>query len=165
MGYRRIDISSIFLWQGALIASVGSLLGFAFSRGLTWASQSPFFTFVVCSIRITFWLFGDWRHYLGNATAVIAVFIASYVPSSVAAHLQPVDTLRDRVYERRSFFSCRDLERYLGKEEGRVHALRGVFSLDVEAGSLVRSSRTVGLRTKARCSHLGLLDQPDAARS
>src|SRR5260370_9046746 len=27
MGYRRIDISAIFLWQGALFAAVASLLG------------------------------------------------------------------------------------------------------------------------------------------
>src|SRR5437868_15404974 len=27
MGYRRIDISAIFLWQGALIAAVGSIVG------------------------------------------------------------------------------------------------------------------------------------------
>src|SRR5207237_10075957 len=27
MGYRRIDVSSIFLWQGSLIAAEGSLLG------------------------------------------------------------------------------------------------------------------------------------------
>src|SRR5207244_12645640 len=31
--------------------------------------------------------------------------------------------------------SCRDIERYLGQEEERVHALRGV-SLDIEAGSV-----------------------------
>src|SRR5205823_14538148 len=27
MGYRRLDISSIFLWQGAMIAVAGSLIG------------------------------------------------------------------------------------------------------------------------------------------
>ena len=32
MGYRRIDISSIFLWQGALIAAAGSLLGCLLGR-------------------------------------------------------------------------------------------------------------------------------------
>ena len=32
MGYRRIDISAIFLWQGALIAAAGSLLGCLLGR-------------------------------------------------------------------------------------------------------------------------------------
>jgi ABC-type lipoprotein release transport system permease subunit len=36
MGYRRIDISSIFLWQGALIAAAGSLLGCALGALMTW---------------------------------------------------------------------------------------------------------------------------------
>jgi len=31
--------------------------------------------------------------------------------------------------------SCRDIERYLGADESRVHALRGV-SLDIELGSI-----------------------------
>src|SRR5438045_9548735 len=37
MGYRRIDISSIFLWQGALIAAAGSLLGCLLGALLTWS--------------------------------------------------------------------------------------------------------------------------------
>src|SRR5437879_8568751 len=36
MGYRRIDISSIFLWQGALIAAAGSLLGCSLGALMTW---------------------------------------------------------------------------------------------------------------------------------
>ncbi len=42
MGYRRIDISAIFLWQGALIAAVGSLLGCLLGAVMTWGvSQIP----------------------------------------------------------------------------------------------------------------------------
>src|SRR5206468_3730775 len=36
MGYRRIDICSIFLWQGALIAAAGSLLGCLLGGLMTW---------------------------------------------------------------------------------------------------------------------------------
>jgi lipoprotein-releasing system permease protein len=37
----------------------------------------------------------DWRHYVwATLLAIIAVFIASYVPSRRAAQLAPVDTLR-----------------------------------------------------------------------
>src|SRR5438128_10643465 len=36
MGYRRIDISAVFLWQGALIAAAGSLMGCVLGALLTW---------------------------------------------------------------------------------------------------------------------------------
>src|SRR6266705_3402309 len=95
MGYRRIDISAIFLWQGALIAGVGSLIGCILGAMLTWGiSHVP--------IRIRgllytnhFLVVWDWRHYFwATVLASIAVFIASYVPAHRAAQLQPVDTLR-----------------------------------------------------------------------
>jgi lipoprotein-releasing system permease protein len=95
MGYRRIDISAIFLWQGALIAAAGSLLGCALGTVLTWMiGRIP--------IRIRGLLYADhflvswdWRHYLwATLLAVIAVFIASYVPARRAALLPPVATLR-----------------------------------------------------------------------
>src|SRR5207245_5234035 len=36
MGYRRRDISAIFLWQGALIAAAGSVLGCVLGALMTW---------------------------------------------------------------------------------------------------------------------------------
>src|SRR5258708_32553831 len=36
MGYRRIDISWIFLWQGAVIAAAGSLVGCLLGALMTW---------------------------------------------------------------------------------------------------------------------------------
>ncbi len=95
MGYRRIDISAIFLWQGALIAVVGSLIGCLLGAALTWGvSHIP--------IRIRgllyadhFFVIWDWRHYLwATLLAIVAVFIASYVPARRAAQLPPVVTLR-----------------------------------------------------------------------
>jgi lipoprotein-releasing system permease protein len=95
MGYRRIDISAIFLWQGALIAAAGSILGCFAGALMTWGvSQIP--------IRIRGLLFADhflvvwdWRHYLwATVLAIVAVFIASYVPARRAAQLPPVATLR-----------------------------------------------------------------------
>jgi lipoprotein-releasing system permease protein len=95
MGYRRIDISAIFLWQGALIATVGSLIGCILGASLTWiVSKVPIH---VRGLLYTnhFLVVWDWRHYLwGTLLAIVAVFIASYVPAQRAAHLQPVDTLR-----------------------------------------------------------------------
>jgi lipoprotein-releasing system ATP-binding protein len=57
--------------------------------------------------------------------------------------------------------SCRDLERYLGQEEERVHALRGV-SLNVEASSLHAVVGPSGCGKSTLLYILGLLDKPDA---
>jgi lipoprotein-releasing system ATP-binding protein len=57
--------------------------------------------------------------------------------------------------------SCRELERYLGEAEERVHALRGV-SLDVEAGSLHAVVGPSGCGKSTLLYILGLLDAPDA---
>ena len=95
MGYRRIDISAIFLWQGALIAAAGSFLGCLLGSVLTWMiGRIP--------IRIRGLLYADhflvswdWRHYFwATVLAIIAVLIASYVPARRAAELPPVATLR-----------------------------------------------------------------------
>jgi len=57
--------------------------------------------------------------------------------------------------------SCRDLERFLGEQEERVHALCGV-SLDVEAGSLHAVVGPSGCGKSTLLYILGLLDVPDA---
>ena len=95
MGYRRADISAIFLWQGGMIAAVGSTLGCAIGALMTLGvSHIP--------IRVRGLLYANhflvawnWRHYVSaTVLAVIAVFIASYVPARRAAELPPVATLR-----------------------------------------------------------------------
>jgi lipoprotein-releasing system permease protein len=95
MGYRQVDISAIFLWQGALIASVGSLIGCFLGALLTWiVSNVPIH---IRGLLYTnhFLVVWDWRHYFwATVLAGVAVFIASYVPARRAAQLQPVDTLR-----------------------------------------------------------------------
>ena len=95
MGYRRRDISAIFLWQGALIAGVGSIIGCILGALLTLGiSKVPIH---IRGLLYTnhFLVVWDWRHYFwATVLAIIAVFIASYVPAKRAASLQPVDTLR-----------------------------------------------------------------------
>src|SRR5881398_2099551 len=59
--------------------------------------------------------------------------------------------------------SCADIERYLGEEEERVHALRGV-SLKVEAGSVHAVVGPSGCGKSSLVYILGLLDLPDAGR-
>ena len=55
---------------------------------------------------------------------------------------------------------CRDIERFLGEDESRVHALRGV-SLDLEAGSVHAVVGPSGCGKSTLLYLLGLLDRPD----
>jgi lipoprotein-releasing system ATP-binding protein len=57
--------------------------------------------------------------------------------------------------------SCERVERYLGEEEERVHALRGV-SLDIETGSIHAVVGPSGCGKSSLLYILGLLDTPDA---
>ena len=95
MGYRKGDISAIFLWQGAMIAAAGSLIGCAVGALLTWGvSHIPIKVrgLLVADHFLVTW---DWRHYFwATVLALIAVAIASYVPARRAAQLPPVSTLR-----------------------------------------------------------------------
>ena len=59
--------------------------------------------------------------------------------------------------------TCEGLERYLGEEESRVHALRGV-SLTLEAGTVHSVVGPSGGGKSTLLYILGLLDQPDAGR-
>ena len=95
MGYRRWDITIIFLFQGFIVATLGSLLGAAAGALLTYGiSQIPIkVRGVLYADRfIVAW---DYHHYIHAAViAFIAVLTASYFPARRAANLAPVDILR-----------------------------------------------------------------------
>jgi lipoprotein-releasing system permease protein len=95
MGYRRRDISAIFLWQGGLIAAAGALIGCGVGALLSWGmSKIPIHLRGLLSTDY-FVVAWDWRHYLwAILLAAISVTIASYVPARRAAQLPPVATLR-----------------------------------------------------------------------
>ncbi|HEY1583393.1 MAG TPA: ABC transporter ATP-binding protein [Chthoniobacterales bacterium] len=59
------------------------------------------------------------------------------------------------------WLSCRGLERYLGEEDSRVHALRGV-SLDLEPKTVHAVVGPSGCGKSTLLYILGLLDNPDA---
>ncbi|HEV2840235.1 MAG TPA: ABC transporter permease [Chthoniobacterales bacterium] len=95
IGYRARDISAIFLWQGAMIAVAGSVIGCLMGALFTWGvSKIPIQVrgLIYANHFLVTW---DWRHYFwATVLAIIAVFIASYVPARRAAQLAPVATLR-----------------------------------------------------------------------
>ena len=64
MGYRARDISAIFLWQGAMIAVAGSLIGCLVGALFTWGvSHIPIQVrgLIYANHFLVTW---DWRHYL-----------------------------------------------------------------------------------------------------
>jgi lipoprotein-releasing system permease protein len=95
MGYRRIDISWIFLWQGALIAAAGSLIGCLLGALMTWGMSHIPIRLRGLLYTNHFVVTWEWQHYaLATLLALLAVFIASYVPARRAAELPPVATIR-----------------------------------------------------------------------
>jgi lipoprotein-releasing system permease protein len=95
MGYQRRDISAIFLWQGFLVALVGSLIGCVLGGALTYGvSRVPMHIrgFFSADHFLVHW---SWHHYvLAVLIAFAAVLVASYFPSRRAAKLAPVAILR-----------------------------------------------------------------------
>src|SRR5437764_14000709 len=95
MGYRRVDVSLIFLWQGALVAAAGSLLGCLLGALMTCGVSH--ITIRLGGLLYTnyFLVAWDWRHYVfATFLAILAVCIASYVPARRAAELPTVVTIR-----------------------------------------------------------------------
>jgi lipoprotein-releasing system permease protein len=96
MGYRARDISAIFLWQGGMIAVVGSIAGCLLGALLTWGvSRIPIEIrgLIYANHFLVTW---NWSHYLwASVLAAIAAFVGSYVPARRAALLSPVATLRE----------------------------------------------------------------------
>lgn len=95
MGYRRSDIRAIFLWQGVVVAGVGSLLGAVLGALLTWAVS-------LIPLKIRGIIYADsflvhWSatHYIQAALiAFAAVMAATYFPARRASLVPPVEILR-----------------------------------------------------------------------
>ncbi|MBT5692999.1 MAG: ABC transporter permease, partial [Opitutae bacterium] len=95
MGFQRRDISHIFLWQGFVITTAGTLsgwmLGFLMTLGL---ANLPI---RIRGIFSTDHFVVNWSisHYLMAALiAFFVVMLASYFPARRAARLEPADVIR-----------------------------------------------------------------------
>lgn len=95
MGYRRMDISRIFLWQGFSVLTMGILTGWAFAAAATYGiSKLPIRIRGIFSTDnfVVHWSF---THYLvAAAIAGVIVMISSYIPARRAAKLEPGDIIR-----------------------------------------------------------------------
>lgn len=95
MGYKREQISMIFLCQGVIIAAVGSLAGSVLGAAMTYAVS-------LIPLRLRGLLYADhfivhwnWQHYFyATAIAFAAALLASYFPARRASRMEPVDILR-----------------------------------------------------------------------
>jgi lipoprotein-releasing system permease protein len=95
MGYMRLDITQIFMFQGLIVLFAGILLGWITAAAGTYGlSKIP--------IRIrgifaadSFVVHWDISHYVwAGVIATIVVSIASYFPARRAARLEPGDVIR-----------------------------------------------------------------------
>jgi lipoprotein-releasing system permease protein len=95
MGYTRRDISSIFIWQAAIVLAIGSVLGCLVGMAITFAvSQVPLpITGIFTSHKfLVQWL--PLHYFEAVTTAVAMVMLASLIPSRRAARLEPGDIIR-----------------------------------------------------------------------
>ena len=95
MGYQRSDIRNIFIYQGLIVATLGSVVGCILGALLTLGiSHIPIHIRGIIHAD-TFVVSWSWHHYVSAAViAFVSVLVASYFPARRAALLPPVDTLR-----------------------------------------------------------------------
>lgn len=96
MGFTPADVSRIFLWQGALVLSLGIVLGCALAALATYGiSRIPLRIRGIFSTD-SFVVNWDVSHYLwAVAIAVVVVGVASWIPARRAARIEPAKIIRE----------------------------------------------------------------------
>jgi len=95
MGYTPRDISSIFIWQAAIVLLIGCVLGWIVGSGVTFGISKvplPIRGIFKTDYFVVTW--SIWHYIEATVTAVVVVMIASLVPARRAARLQPGDVIR-----------------------------------------------------------------------
>jgi lipoprotein-releasing system permease protein len=95
MGYSRRDISSIFIWQGAIVLVAGIVLGFGLGAAVTYGvEQLPIRIRGIFSTDNFIVAWSPWHYVAAAVTAIVVVMAASVIPARRAARLEPGDVIR-----------------------------------------------------------------------
>jgi lipoprotein-releasing system permease protein len=95
MGYTRQDISSIFLWQAAIVLMLGTVAGWVLGAGVTYGiSNLPLRIRGIFAMDTFIVHWSVWHYVAATATAVLMVMAASLIPARRAARLEPGDVIR-----------------------------------------------------------------------
>jgi lipoprotein-releasing system permease protein len=95
MGYTRRDISRIFIWQGAIVLFLGTVLGWILGAAVTYGvSQLPIRVRGIFSTDNFVVAWSIWHYVAASVTAAVVVMVASLIPARRAARLEPGDIIR-----------------------------------------------------------------------
>lgn len=95
MGYTREDISQVFLWQAAIVLTIGAVLGWILGATITYAvSQTPIRIRGIFATDTFIVAWSIWHYVAATVTAVVMVLVASLIPARRAARLEPGDIIR-----------------------------------------------------------------------
>ena len=95
MGYTRRDISRIFVWQGVIVLTAGTIVGSFTGALLTLGvSHLPIRIRGIFNTDTFVVHWSIWHYVLAAATAAVIVMIASLIPARRAARLEPGDVIR-----------------------------------------------------------------------
>ncbi|MDE3057326.1 MAG: ABC transporter permease [Bacteroidota bacterium] len=97
MGAKNSDIKRIFLYEGIFFGIIGTALGNLFAYAVCWLQlEYHFFSlpsaiYFMTTVPILF----RWENFaLVSGVALLLCFLASYVPSTLAAKLDPIRSIR-----------------------------------------------------------------------
>ena len=95
MGYTRGDISSIFLWQGAIVLVLGTAIGCCLGVLMTFGiSKLPMPSAGLFTSEFFEVNWSGWHYVQAVVAATFIVMIASLIPARRAARLVPGDVIR-----------------------------------------------------------------------
>jgi len=95
MGYTRRDISRIFLWQAAIVLTIGTVAGWALGAAVTYGvSNLPIRIRGIFAADTFIVNWSIWHYVAATLTAVLMVMAASLIPARRAARLEPGDVIR-----------------------------------------------------------------------
>lgn len=95
MGYTRGDISSIFLWQGAIVLVLGTAIGCCLGVLMTYGiSKLPMPSAGLFTSEFFEVNWSGWHYVQAVVAATFIVMIASLIPARRAARLVPGDVIR-----------------------------------------------------------------------